>query len=46
MTVVMVLILGLGLVFIASSLDDSPIVETFKKIVSGQQIDWSGKKQS
>lgn len=46
MTIVMVLVLGLGLVFIASSLDDTPILQTFQKIMSGQKINWSGSSNT
>lgn len=42
MTILAVLLLGIGGVLIASSLDDSSIVDTFKKLIAGQAIDWSG----
>lgn len=41
MTTIIVVLIGIGVTFIASSLDCSPIRETFTKIVSNQQVDWS-----
>jgi hypothetical protein len=43
MTFVATVLIGAGLLLIASALDDTSIVSTFQKIVSGQTIDWSGK---
>lgn len=45
MTIVAVILIGTGVLFIASSLDNTPIVQTFQKIISGQFIDWSGTGQ-
>lgn len=45
MTIVAVILLGIGIIFIASSLDNTPIVQTFQKIISGQKINWSGSTQ-
>lgn len=42
MTFIMVILLGAGSLFVSSSLDCTPLVSTFQKIVSGQQIDWTG----
>lgn len=42
MTLLVVIILGTGVIFIASALDDTPIVLTFQKIIGGQAIDWTG----
>jgi hypothetical protein len=42
MTVVVVILIGAGTIFVASALDNSSIVDTFQKIISGQPIDWSG----
>jgi hypothetical protein len=38
MTIVMLLLLGTGVIMVASALDDTPIIATFQKIVSGQAI--------
>jgi hypothetical protein len=38
MTIVMLLMLGTGVIMVASALDNTPIVETFQKIVSGKAI--------
>lgn len=43
MTIVIVVLLGAGLLLIASALDNTPILATFQKIVSGQRVNWSGK---
>jgi hypothetical protein len=42
MTMITVILLGLGMVLIASSLDNTPLVTTFQKIMSGQPINWNG----
>ena len=42
MTLLSVVLLGAGLILVASALDNSSIVDTFHKIVSGQPIDWTG----
>src|SRR5215469_59307 len=42
MTTIIVVLIGIGVVFIASSLDCTPIKDTFTKIVSNQAIDWTG----
>lgn len=38
-----VAMLGIGVLLIASALDNTPIVATFQKIISGQTVNWSGK---
>ena len=43
MTTIIVVLIGIGVVFIASSLDCTPIKDTFTKIVTNQSVDWSGK---
>jgi hypothetical protein len=42
MTIVMLLMLGTGVIMVASALDNTPITDTFKKIVSGKAIDITG----
>ena len=42
MTIVMLLMLGTGVIMVASSLDNTPIIQTFQKVVSGKAIDISG----
>ena len=42
MTLISTILLGVGIVFIASSLDCTPIISTFQKIINGQLINWSG----
>ncbi len=42
MTIVVTVLIGAGVLFIASALDNTPIVETFQKIIKGQHIDWTG----
>lgn len=42
MTIVVVVLLGAGVLLIASALDNTPIVQTFQKILNGNAIDWSG----
>lgn len=44
MTTIVVVLIGIGVVFIASSLDCTPIRETFNTIVTNQSIDWTGTK--
>lgn len=43
MTILAVLVFGAGAILIASALDNSDIVTTFQKIMSGQTINWSGQ---
>jgi hypothetical protein len=43
MTIVVVLLLGAGVLFVASALDNTPIITTFQKIISGQHVNWSGQ---
>ena len=43
MTLPVTLLLGVGFILIASALDNTPILSTFQKIMSGGVIDWSGK---
>lgn len=42
MTIVPVILIGAGILFIASALDNSSIVQTFQKIISQQPINWAG----
>ena len=42
MTILVAILLGTGVLFIASAMDNTPIITTFQKIVSGQPIDWTG----
>lgn len=44
MTLVVVLMIGAGVILIASALDNTPIVATFQAIASGQAVDWTGSK--
>lgn len=44
MTTIVVVLIGIGVVFIASSLDCTPIRDTFTAIVTNQSVDWSGTK--
>lgn len=43
MTTVVVILIGAGLVLIASALDNSSIQATFTKIINGNSINWSGQ---
>jgi hypothetical protein len=43
MTLVVTVILGVGILFIASALDNTPLKDTFLKIINNQSIDWSGR---
>lgn len=43
MTAITVILIGAGILFIASAIDCSPIGKTFMKIIGNQPIDWSGK---
>ena len=42
MTVVVVILLGVGVVLIASAIDCSSIVTTFQKIINNTPVDWTG----
>lgn len=42
MTIVPVILIGAGILFIASALDNTPLVGTFQKIISQQPINWAG----
>jgi hypothetical protein len=42
-TTIVVVLIGIGVLFIASSLDCTPLKDTFTKIVNNQAVDWSGK---
>lgn len=44
MTLLVLALIGMGVIFIASALDDTPIVQTFQKILGGQAIDWTGSQ--
>lgn len=46
MTIVMLLMLGTGVIMVASALDNTPITQTFKKIVSGQALNLTGNTSS
>lgn len=45
MTTVAVVLIGVGVVLIASALDNTPIISTFQKIINGDVINWSGNPQ-
>ncbi|HET7640649.1 MAG TPA: hypothetical protein VFK47_18210 [Ktedonobacteraceae bacterium] len=45
MTFVSVIGIGVGILLIASSLDNSSITSTFLKIVNGEAIDWTGQQK-
>lgn len=40
MTLITTVLLGAGVLFIASALDNTPLVQTFQKILNGTPIDW------
>lgn len=42
MTILVAILLGTGLLLIVSAMDNTPIVSTFQKIVSGDPINWGG----
>lgn len=42
MTLITTVLLGAGVLFIASALDNTPLVQTFQKILSNSPINWSG----
>lgn len=42
MTMLIVILMGAGVLFVASAMDNTPIVSTFQKIMSGDPIDWTG----
>ncbi len=42
MTMIVVMLIGIGTIFIASALDCSDIKTTFENIVGGKTIDWTG----
>lgn len=42
MTTIITILIGAGVLFIASGLECQPLVSTFQKIISNQAIDWSG----
>lgn len=46
MTILVTVLLGAGVLFVASALDNTPIIQTFQKIISGQKIDWTGGSSS
>jgi hypothetical protein len=43
MTIVLALAIGAGILLVASALDNTSLVATFQKIISGNAINWSGK---
>jgi hypothetical protein len=46
MTMVPVVLIGVGVIFIASALDGTPIIQTIQKILTGQAINWAGTNPS
>ena len=46
MTMLIVILMGAGVLFVASAMDNTPLVSTFQKIISGQTIDWTGGSAS
>jgi hypothetical protein len=46
MTLTVTVLLGIGVLFIASALDNTPLVQTTQKILSNQPIDWTGASGS
>jgi hypothetical protein len=46
MTFILTVLIGAGTVFIASALDNTPLISTLQKIISNQPIDWSGSGSS
>jgi hypothetical protein len=46
MTFVVVVVFGLGVILIGSSLDNTPILATIVKILNGTALDWTGKAPS
>lgn len=42
MTFVALAIFGVGLILIGSALDNTPIGDTFAKVLLGQELNWSG----
>ena len=42
MTFAVLLVFGFGVILIASGLDNTPVVETFGKILNGTPIAWTG----
>jgi hypothetical protein len=46
MTFTGVLLIGLGVVFIASGLEGNSLLSTFQSIINGDTIDWSGQDYS
>jgi hypothetical protein len=46
MTFVVTVLIGAGILFVASALDDTPLIQTFQKIISNQPINWTGASSS
>ena len=46
MTFLVVNLIGVGFIFIASSLDNSSLKDTFLKVINGDTINWSGAPPS
>ena len=42
MTLVVTILIGTGAVLIGSAMDNTPIIATFRKILSGQTVNWTG----
>lgn len=46
MTFVITIMIGAGALFLGSALDNTPLVQTFQKILANQPLDWTGQKSS
>lgn len=46
MTFVITIMIGAGVLFLGSALDNTPLVQTFQKILANQPLDWTGQKSS
>ncbi len=46
MTMVVVIMIGAGVLFVASALENQSLFNTFNKIVANQPINWSGATPS
>lgn len=46
MTLVAVIILGVGIVMLGSALDNSSIQDTLQKVLNNQPLNWSGNAQT
>jgi hypothetical protein len=43
LTIVVVILFGAGILFVTSAIENCPIVDTFKHVIHGDKIDWTGK---